>query len=695
MRKRIVGVAAAVALVVAAAFVIPLAIPTEVYKARLVALVKQATGRELSINGPVSFSLWPAPTIEAREVSLGNGPRNSTLPIAELRALQARLRLWPLFSGRVVVDRLVLIQPRIMLEIDRSGHPNWAFGPTAASEKAGAAAQAAFRLSGFGIEQMRVVDGTVGYLDQRTGSGTQLDNIALTASLGKPDGPLNVVGSTGWRGERVDFALEISTPRAFLAGGGSAAKLDLTAPPLTLVFSGRFASLPQPELAGAVEIKSRSLRELARWAGIAITTQIGGLGPFAVRSAISVAGTRVSLGDADLSLDAIRAKGSVAIDTARARPFVTGNLVVNSLDLDPYLSPPRPATGPPPTAKPAPSPSPAGHGNANDAALTSTPPSRAAPGSRASPFTLADLDLGLTIGSIAYRKFRIGATQLGLTLTDGRLVAALRRMALYGGNGTGRITVDGAGPVPSIGLDLALSQVQIGPLAAAAVDNNRLSGTANLDITLTARNQTRENLIASLSGRGGIGVSNGEITGVDLLALADNAARIERQLIGMLDVTGALNLLAQGSIKGVDPLALAATAVRGVVGGNNTTRFATLSATCTVADGVVRNDDLRLTSGLVPLTGAGTIDLRTHAVDYRLNLKLAGDITVPIIVGGTWDNPTYRPDMAAMLAETPANAIAILKSGGAAVGRNLKGIGQGLQNFGRGAIGTVKGLLGK
>jgi hypothetical protein len=51
--------------------------------------------------------------------------------------------------------------------------------------------------------------------------------------------------------------------------------------------------------------------------------------------------------------------------------------------------------------------------------------------------------------------------------------------------------------------------------------------------------------------------------------------------------------------------------------------------------------------------------------------------------------------MAAMLAETPANAIAILKSGGAAVGRNLKGIGQGLQNFGRGAIGTVKGLLGK
>ncbi len=236
MRKRIVGVAAAVALVVAAAFVIPLAIPTEVYKARLVALVKQATGRELSINGPVSFSLWPAPTIEAREVSLGNGPRNSTLPIAELRALQARLRLWPLFSGRVVVDRLVLIQPRIMLEIDRSGHPNWAFGPTAASEKAGAAAQAAFRLSGFGIEQMRVVDGTVGYLDQRTGSGTQLDNIALTASLGKPDGPLNVVGSTGWRGERVDFALEISTPRAFLAGGGSAAKLDLTAPPLTLVF---------------------------------------------------------------------------------------------------------------------------------------------------------------------------------------------------------------------------------------------------------------------------------------------------------------------------------------------------------------------------------------------------------------------------------------------------------------------------
>jgi hypothetical protein len=92
----------------------------------------------------------------------------------------------------------------------------------------------------------------------------------------------------------------------------------------------------------------------------------------------------------------------------------------------------------------------------------------------------------------------------------------------------------------------------------------------------------------------------------------------------------------------------------------NTTHFGTLTATCTFTNGLMRSNDLRIDTGTMPITGAGVADLRTHAVDYRVSLQLEGDVSVPIQISGTWDNPSYRPDLAAMLAQTPANAIAIL-----------------------------------
>ncbi len=44
-------------------------------------------------------------------------------------------------------------------------------------------------------------------------------------------------------------------------------------------------------------------------------------------------------------------------------------------------------------------------------------------------------------------------------------------MSLYRGSGHGKVTVDGSGVVPTIGLNVALTQVQIAPLAQAAIDN--------------------------------------------------------------------------------------------------------------------------------------------------------------------------------------------------------------------------------
>jgi len=69
MKKWLIGIAAVVVLLVVVLLVIPFLIPTGAYVDRVVALTKQATGRDLTIKGKISFSLLPRVALEASDVS--------------------------------------------------------------------------------------------------------------------------------------------------------------------------------------------------------------------------------------------------------------------------------------------------------------------------------------------------------------------------------------------------------------------------------------------------------------------------------------------------------------------------------------------------------------------------------------------------------------------------------------------------
>jgi AsmA protein len=686
MRKLLVGLAVLVVLVVGAAVVVPLAVPIAAYQGPLMALVRQATGRDFEIAGPVKLSVLPMPALEANDVSFANRPGARTPDMAVVKQLRLQMQLWPLLHGRIVVSRLVLVRPAIALEVDKNGHPNWIFGPTAAP--AGGTAEPGGAGGGFGLAELalrkvRLTDGTLSYLDRRTGKAERLDGIDMTLSLHSPGGALAGAGAAVWNGERMNFAVGIDRPGVFLDGAESQVRVKLAATPLTLDFSGRVMGLPSPTLDGAIDLEAKSLRRLAQWIGSPITLGGNGLGPLAVKGTVAIAGTKTSFTDADLSLDAIKAKGSIAIDNAGARPMVAGKLAVDRLDLNPYLAPEAASTLPPRAEAGGAAPAAAAQNGGSDMSID------------LSALELADVDVDLEAGDIVYRQFQIGASAIGIRVKDGRFTADLGRMALYHGNGRAKVTVDGSGAVPSFGLDAALTRVQIEPLAQAAIGLNPLTGAGNLDIAVTAHGSSQRDLIGTLSGRGTINLANGQINGVNLPALAESTAKIERDLIGSLNVTGALNLLAHGRIDAVGPLALVADAAKILAGGSNVSNFSSLTATCTIANGVLRNNDLRLQLGIVPLTGAGIVDLRTRAVDYRVILQVGGGVAVPIQVSGTLDNLNYQPDLAAMLTQTPGSALAILKSAGGKVGQNLEGAGHDLESVGQGAVGVLKGIFGK
>jgi hypothetical protein len=89
------------------------------------------------------------------------------------------------------------------------------------------------------------------------------------------------------------------------------------------------------------------------------------------------------------------------------------------------------------------------------------------------------------------------------------------------------------------------------------------------------------------------------------------------------------------------------------------TDFSELSATLTIDDGLVKNDDLSMKSPLLRVSGKGTVSLPQEQVDYLITAAIVGtlegqggaatgelrDIPVPIRIRGTFDNLSYTPDL--------------------------------------------------
>jgi uncharacterized protein involved in outer membrane biogenesis len=91
--------------------------------------VKQQTGRELTLQGPIRLGFSLQPTLTVQGAAFANPPGFSRPQMATLERLDLKLALLPLISHRVEIDKLVLVKPDILLEIDAKGRPNWQFTP--------------------------------------------------------------------------------------------------------------------------------------------------------------------------------------------------------------------------------------------------------------------------------------------------------------------------------------------------------------------------------------------------------------------------------------------------------------------------------------------------------------------------------------------------------------------------------------
>ncbi|MEX2296502.1 MAG: AsmA family protein [Dongiaceae bacterium] len=131
LRKSLFIVAGIVVLLIVAVLVGPSFVDWNQYKPQIAAEVEKATGRTLSIDGDLSLSVLPAPTLTAEGVRFANIEGGSAADMVTLEALDVRVAFMPLLSGDVQVTSVTLVSPTILLEKLPDGSVNWEIAPPA------------------------------------------------------------------------------------------------------------------------------------------------------------------------------------------------------------------------------------------------------------------------------------------------------------------------------------------------------------------------------------------------------------------------------------------------------------------------------------------------------------------------------------------------------------------------------------
>ena len=99
----------------------------------LILEVRETTGRELTIAGPVRLGFFPKIAVSAEQVSLSNAAWAKSPQMASLEKVALEISLLPLLSRRIEISSIQLAGLTLNLETNTKGEGNWLMGDAAPS----------------------------------------------------------------------------------------------------------------------------------------------------------------------------------------------------------------------------------------------------------------------------------------------------------------------------------------------------------------------------------------------------------------------------------------------------------------------------------------------------------------------------------------------------------------------------------
>ncbi|MES1201794.1 MAG: AsmA family protein [Pseudomonadota bacterium] len=583
-------------------------------RAEISSAVEQATGRKLTIAGPVGVSFFPVIGLEAHDASLANAAGGRAAALVRMDALHVGVEIAPLFHRQVVVRELAFDHPQIALEIGPDGAPNWRMQPqrpaSTAPAPAPSSSTSAMTPQDFSLRQIRITNGEVTFYDLRRNAGWTLNSADLRAALISMDKPFDVSGQVVYLGQAVTMRLEVASPRLAMTGRSAPMTLKIDSALLNAEFNGTTIAATG-EFAGRITASGPNLRGLSAWAGAPLVGGTG-FGSFAVDGALAVHNSEYSFSNATFTLDQAHGRGDFVLMRRHDKPYISGRLEVFDLDFNPYLlgvvsAPPAAAEGA--TTSTA---------SVTAAAIAAPRAIDIAEAPKATPLNFSGLqvinaDLELTTHKLVFQHLQIDGAMIGLVVNDGFLAATLHQLTLYGGAGSGRLQIDARTPDVKIEQQMTLQGVDANRFLTDAVNFQNIEGKAEITYDMRAHGASQSELVANANGRAHVEIVSGALRGVDMGGLArtlHNALHNE------------------------------------LIAPNARTPFQGMSASFALAGGVLASNNVSFNTPDLSVPGLAVIDMNQHRLDARMAPRSPrGGIVFPFSARGPFDHVRYDSDI--------------------------------------------------
>jgi AsmA protein len=520
-------IGAVIVLLVLAALVLPLVYDKEDLKAAIAQGVRDQTGRDLSIDGALDFSVFPWLALEVAELSLGNAEGFGEQPFAEIGEARIGVALMPLLRKQISVDEITLDGLQLNLAVDARGKNNW--DDLAATEESGTAEDTGPGLfSSKRVAGLNIRDANVDFHDRQAGAHYRMSGFSLR---------------TGALGDDKPVPLELETLLEDVAAGtrtaidmGATAAIDLEAEryvfdDLDLLLTIQSADREQPvrirapqlsmdlanqtlqldefsmelaklEARGALSARgiledpvfdgslsvaefspSELMRALQMEAPVTADPQV--LQRASINANLSGSGTQLTLSDFTMELDQSRFAGEMSIRDFD-RPAIGFTLEVDEIDLDRYLEPAAEDSGSEEVAMPQ------------------------------QELQGQEVRGQLKAGKLRMAGLEFSDAEVGIAIRDGKLRLNPLTAGFYDGRYSGDIALDGSGAVPVLSLDEKIDAITFQRLVADLVDNESLSGTAQGHVRLTGRGKSSDEVLGSLQGDLALTLDEGALEGINI-----------------------------------------------------------------------------------------------------------------------------------------------------------------------------------
>lgn len=630
------------------------------FKDKLTNYVHSRTGRNLVINGNIQWSFFPWIGLKINDVDLSNPSEfNSQISFASIGQADISIKLLPLISGKIEMGKLALNNAQINLLKNSQGETNWRDLSELSDKQSSdnnissqSEANHNYNHFNFVASSVNINNANISWIDQQQDQTIHIKNFNLVSgniSQSQPfplsmqfnldsnrpklQAKINLTTRATLNFEKGVYNLQDSAINIELADKNAASgktainlhadiKADLNRQTFKLsnlhLDSDNITAngaidvkqiLTNPLIQGQLKITQLNLKQLLGALNINLNTQDpAALQSINLSTQFNATPKTFQIKQLTANIDNSKITGNIDV-TDIPTHSANFNLAIDQLNLDRYL--PKPS--------------------ADNSARLSANKSKGQQARIISPFTplqKANINGQISINNLTAAKINFSNFTARITAKNG-LISIIPSTQVFQGTAKGQLNIDIINPVPRYSLNTIFNNIAIEQL----LKSNRITGIADASANLTTSGNDVNELIRSLDGKTQFAVHNGILHGFGIVAQLNEAyAKLKKQAVP------------KGSSKADE------------------TNFGELTGTGTINQGIFRNNDLLIQSPELRARGRGTINLINHKINYHISavgvvtttnakgkkVSTPRDTEIPLIIGGTIEDPSVLPDLVAL-----------------------------------------------